>query len=169
MNWKVKTKLSLLLIFLFVAVAVVVKTTSQSLNQSGSRQLKELEEKEKRQSLTIKESVELAKIRGKKQVTAPSFVSLQPIAQSPEELESLLPRYSIILAEVVDKFGYLKDPGRITSWYKFRTIDVVPSASPAILCRASDSRRVTRAQRWRILRSLGRGRRHSGRNRSYSK
>lgn len=126
-----KAKLVIVGIFLLVVTVVGIKTTSQNLS---NRQLKELEEKEKRQSLTIRESVELAKIRGKKQVTAPGFVSLQPIAQTPEELETLLPRYSIILAEVAEHFGYLSDsgsgPGTIMSWYKFRTIDVISQAPP---------------------------------------
>lgn len=126
-----KTKLVIAGIFLVAITVVGIRTTSQNLS---NRQLKDLEEKEKRHSLTIRESVKLAKIRGKKQVIAPSFVSLQPIAQSPEEMETLLPRYSIILAEVAEHFGYLKDdeigPGRIVSWYKFRTIDVVSQAPP---------------------------------------
>lgn len=122
-----KLKLVIAGVFLLALTVVGIKTTSQNLS---NRQLKDLEEKEKRHSLTIPESVELAKIRGKKQVTAPPFVSLQPVAQSPEELETLLPRYSIILAEVVEQFGYLNDPRRITSWYKFRTIDVISQAQP---------------------------------------
>lgn len=126
-----KTKLLIAGTFLLVITAVGIRTTSQNLS---NRQLKDLEGKEKRQSLTIPESVELAKIRGKKQVNAPSFETLWPGAQSPEELETLLPQYSIILAEVVDEFGYLRDPGiaggRIMSWYKFRTIDVISQARP---------------------------------------
>jgi hypothetical protein len=46
----------------------------------------------------------------------------------------LLPRYSVILAEVVEQFGYLSDhgsgPGTIMSWYRFRTIDVISQAPP---------------------------------------
>jgi len=124
-----KTKLLIILVFVLVVTAIGIKTASQNRSQAG-RQLKELEEKEKRDSLTIEERVDLAKTRGKKQVTAPSFASLQPGAQSLEELEMLLPQYSIILAEVVDEFGYLRDPGRIMSWYKFRTIDVISQAPP---------------------------------------
>jgi hypothetical protein len=122
-----KVRLLLVFVFLAIVVGIGIKTASQNLS---NRQLKDLEEKEKRQSLTIPESVELAKIRGKKQITARSFVSLQPEAQSPEELKTLLPQYSIILAEVVDEFGYLSDPGTIMSWYKFRTIDVISQAPP---------------------------------------
>jgi hypothetical protein len=122
-----KAKLLIVLVFVLIVTAIGIKTTSQSLS---NRQLKDLEEKETRQALTIVESVELAKIRGRKEVTAPGFVSLQPGAQSPEELETLLPQYSIILAEVVDEFGYLSDPRTIMSWYKFRTIDVISQAPP---------------------------------------
>lgn len=122
-----KTKLAIVVVLIASIVAIVGITTSQNLS---NRQLKDLEEKEKRHSLTIRESVDLAKIRGKKQVTAPSFETLWPGAQSPEELETLLPQYSIILAEVVEQFGYLSDPGTIMSWYKFRTIDVISQAPP---------------------------------------
>lgn len=126
-----KAKLLILAVVVLVITVIGIRTASQ--NQSN-RQLKDLEEKEKRESLTILESVELAKIKGKKQVTAPSFETLWPGAQSPEELETLLPQYSIILAEVVDEFGYLRDPeiagGMIMSWYRFRTIDVISQAPP---------------------------------------
>lgn len=57
-----KAKLLLILAFIFIVIAVGIKTTSQNLSQAG-RQLKELEEKEKRDSLTIPEQVELAKIK----------------------------------------------------------------------------------------------------------
>lgn len=126
-----KSKVLIVLSFVILVAIVGIKTTSQNLSNP---QLKDLEEKEKRQSLTIRESAKLAKIRGKKQVTVGGFVSLQPTAQTPEELETLLPRYSIILAEVAEQFGYLSDDetghGRILSWYKCRTIDVISQAPP---------------------------------------
>jgi hypothetical protein len=99
-------------------------------SQSGSQQLKVLEEKEKRDSLTITERVELAKIRGKKQVLAQTIVTLHPVAATPEEVEQLLPKYTIVLAEAVGEFGYFSDSRSIMSWYTFRTIDVLSQAPP---------------------------------------
>lgn len=116
--------------FLLVLVGIGVKTISQIPRQESERRTTELEEREKRDSLTIKERVELAKIRGKKQIVAPGFVSLHPVAATPEEIEQLLPRYTIVLAESVEEFGYLIDPRTIMSWYRFRIIDVLSQAPP---------------------------------------
>ena len=49
-----KAKLLLIVVFISIVITVGIRTTSQILSQSG-RQLKELEAKEKRDSLTIRE------------------------------------------------------------------------------------------------------------------
>jgi hypothetical protein len=122
-----KAKLAIV-VFLVASIIVVVGiTTSQNLN---NHQLKALEDKEKRDKLSIKERAELAKIRGKKQVTAPGIVTLHPVAASPEEIEQLLPKYTIILAELVEEFSSLSDPRTLQSWYKFKTLDTLSQAPP---------------------------------------
>lgn len=122
-----KTKLAIVVVLVASIVAVVGITTSQNLT---NRQLKDLEGKEKSDKLTIKERAELAKIRGLKQATAPGIATLHPVAASPEEIDQLMPRYTVLLAEVVEEFSSLSDPRTLQSWYKFRTLDTLSQAPP---------------------------------------
>ena len=122
-------KARFLAILVVILIGTAIGITSRISSQSGAR-LKDLEDKEKRNSLTINERVELAKIRGKKQVAAPALVTLQPIAQSVEELDQLLPKYTVLLAEHLDEFGYFSDSRTIVSWHRFKIIDVLSNAPP---------------------------------------
>jgi hypothetical protein len=90
----------------------------------------ELEQKEKQDSMSLSEKVELAKIRGKKSVDASPVVSLHPVAKTVEEMDRLLSMYSVILAEPIEERGYLSDFQAIKSWYKFRVVDVLFQAPP---------------------------------------
>lgn len=113
-----------------VLAAIGVRTISQISRLGSEQRTKELEEKERRDSLTITERVELAKIKGKKQVVAGSVVTLQPVAKTAEEIQQLLPRYSIILAEAIEETGYLNESQGIRGWYKLRIIDVLIQTPP---------------------------------------
>jgi hypothetical protein len=123
-------KKSIILASLLLLLAVLGITTLSQLSSKNSTRLKNLEQKENQRSITIRERIELAKLRGDKQVLAPGTISLHPVAKTPEELEKLLSGYSLILAEPVGQFGYLGDLNTINSWYKFKILDLINEAPP---------------------------------------
>jgi len=126
---------SLVLIVLLIAVGAVAVITSYSGSQgTTSQKIKQLEEKGKRQKLSLTELAQLAKAKGEKSVTAPGVATLYPNASTPEELNSALPEYAVFVAEPIQEKSRLSSQTHaegvspselITSWYKFRVLDVV--------------------------------------------
>jgi len=130
-------KKSIVLVSVLLAVAAVgISTLSQRPSQ-GSPRLEELEQKENRRSLTIEETVELAKLRGKKQVLVPGTISLHPVVKTADEMDKTLSSFSLVLAEPIAEIGYLGNSNTINSWYRFRLVDQIIQAPP----RASFARR----------------------------
>src|SRR5688572_28414169 len=125
-----KAKLAIVVLLVASITAVIGIATSQNSQKLDNQEFKTLEDKEKSDKLSIKERARLAKIRGITQVTAPGIVTLHPVAASPEEIEQLLPRYTIILAELEEEFSALKDPRMLQSWYRFKTLDVLSQVPP---------------------------------------
>lgn len=114
----------LFLIFITVGLlAVAITAISRSQKHSPTRRM-ELEQKE-RDALSLREKVELAKLKGQKNVDASPVVTLYPRAQTVDEIDRLFSSYSAIIAEVVDERSYLSDFQVIKSWYKFKIIDAL--------------------------------------------
>ncbi len=128
------------LMVLLVVVGLVVVITSYSGSQGTTPQkIKQLEEKQKRQKLSLAESAQLAKARGEKSVVVSGVATLYPSASAPEELNEALPEYAVFVAEPIQEKSYLSSwphaggeaPSElITSWYKFRILDVVSEGRP---------------------------------------
>jgi hypothetical protein len=71
----------LLLVITAGVVAVAITAISRGPSQSQSSRLTELEQKEKKDATSLREKIELAKIRGQKKVDAQPVVSLYPAAR----------------------------------------------------------------------------------------
>ena len=123
-------KKSIILVSVLLAVAALGLTTLSQRSSRSSPQLEELEQKENRRSMTIKERVELAKLRGKKQVIVPGTISLHPVVKTADEMDKTLSSYSLVLAERIGEIGYLGNSNTINSWYKFRLVDLITQAQP---------------------------------------
>jgi hypothetical protein len=131
---------SLVLLTLFVVVGAIAVITSYSGGQGTTPQkIKQLEEKRKRQKLSLPELAELAKAKGENSVTVPGVATLYPNASTPEELNGTLSEYAVVVAEPVQEKSYLSSrphaegetPSElITSWYKFRILDVISEGRP---------------------------------------
>lgn len=120
-----------IVVFLVASITAVIGiTTSQSSQNLNNHELKALEDKEKSDKLSIKERARLARISGITQITTPGPVTLHPVAATPEELDQLLPRYTIILAELIEEFSLLSDPRTLQSWYRFKTLDILSQTPP---------------------------------------
>jgi hypothetical protein len=90
----------------------------------------ELEQKEKNDATSLREKIELAKIRGQKKVDAQTTVSLYPVAKTEDEMDRLLSSHSVILAEMVEVRSYLTDSQSLRSWYKFKIVDSLIQSPP---------------------------------------
>jgi hypothetical protein len=90
----------------------------------------ELEEKEKKDATSLREKIELAKIRGQKKVDAQTTVSLYPVAKTKDEMDRLLSSYSVILVDPIAERGYLSDQQTLQSWYKFKIVDTIIQSAP---------------------------------------
>jgi hypothetical protein len=117
-------------IVLLLLAAGGITTLSQVSSRSLAR-IKELEQKETRRSITIRERVELAKLKGRKEeIVVPGTVSLHPVAKTVDEMEALLSRYSLVLADPNGEIGYLGEWDTINSWYKFGIVDLIIQSPP---------------------------------------
>lgn len=121
-------KKSIILVSVLLAVAGVGITTLSQRSSRGSPRLEELEQKENRRSMTIRERGELAKLRGKKQVVVPGTISLHPVVKTVDEMDKTLSSYSLVLADPIGEIGYLGNSNTINSWYKFRLVDLITQA-----------------------------------------
>lgn len=131
---------SVALIILFVAVGLVAVITSYSGSQGTTpRKIKQLEEKQKRQKLSLPELAQLARAKGENSVVAPGVATLYPNASTPEELNEALSEYAVFLAVPVREKSSLSSPAHaegespselITSWYKFKVLDVISEGRP---------------------------------------
>ena len=110
------------------ALVVAARRAPQQLLQ---QQLAELQEKEKSGRIKLSERARLAKARGEDEVTIPGTVSLYPTATSPEELNQILPNYTVVIARPVGQKGYVGSEEAIRSWHKFQILKTISQAPPA--------------------------------------
>jgi len=65
----------------------------------------------------------------------PALRNLYPVAQSQEELDQLLLKYSVVVAEPTQVIGYIFSDGtseKIDTWYKFKIIARYSQAPPVL-------------------------------------
>ncbi len=127
-------------IFVFVLVAVlsvsvfgVIALNARRKNppqQPSQQRILELEEKEKHHRLSLGDLAELTKARGKNRAVLPGVPVLYPGAEDPEELDQILSRYTIIVGEMITERSYVGEHERISSWCRFRVVDMITQAPP---------------------------------------
>lgn len=129
---------SLILVAFLVFTGAVTSITSSSISDNANnKKIKQLEEKKKRERLTLEEEAELTKAKGRQKVVVPGVATLYPTASSAEELNEALATHTIIIAETTQKKSHVHKVGRespsesIKSWNKFRIIEVLHQAPPA--------------------------------------
>ena len=123
---KVKLLITATLVLIIVGI---ITTTSQSQKQFN-QQLLELEEKEKLGTIKLKERVRLAKAKGQTRIQGSGMVSLYPVARTPEELNQLLDKYTIVVAQPIAEKGYVDNSENIRSWQKFKILEMLSQALP---------------------------------------
>lgn len=125
-----KTKIATIVIFVLAFTTIVITRNDSEDTQLSRQQISELEEKERRKTITLRERAQLAKARGEKKVILPAVSSLYMEAASPDELRQRLPEYTVVTAELVGRKSYLQGDGSIRSWYKFRVVDTLSQVPP---------------------------------------
>jgi hypothetical protein len=91
-----------------------VKTSSKS----GVQQ--EPIESEKRG--TLRHQVARAKLRGERQLTLGGIIATYEQAKN---LDDILARYSLVVAQPIEQRGYIGEHDSISSWYKFKIIETL--------------------------------------------
>ena len=119
----------LVAIVIAIITATVMNSSSTGKQKPSERIIAELEDKEKRQKLTLNERVQSAKARGQKKIVAPGMITLYPVAGSPEELDGLLSNFTVVIAQPVASHGYVESEV-INTWYKFKILDTFSQAPP---------------------------------------
>lgn len=123
--------IALSVLALGIAIVVVVRTTAQRERQQTLQQrISELEDKESRRTIRLRERAELARARGQQRIVIPGVASLYPTTADVDELDQLLPRLTVVIAEPISAFNYIDDSGLIRSWHKFRVIQTISQAPP---------------------------------------
>ena len=127
-------------IFVLVLVAVlsvsvfgVIALNARRKNppqQPSQQRILELEEKEKHHQLSLAELAQLTKARGKNRAILPGVPVLYPVAEYPDELDQILSRYTIIVGEMSTEKSYVDEHERISSWCRFRVVEMIAQAPP---------------------------------------
>lgn len=106
-----------------LAVVIVTIAVVKTISQSPQQRLLELEERERRGTITINERTELAKIKGQSQVILPASLGLDYGLEG-QNLNDALSYCSVVIAQPVAERSYIHDAntniGDITTWYKFK-------------------------------------------------
>lgn len=118
------SKALVLSIISLVAGAAIVITASNAQRKSPQQQISDLEEKEKRAGLMLKEHVKLAKLRGQQKLFIPKSynASFYPSVRNVDVAAAV---YTIVIAQPTAMTSRLNDQGQIVTSYKFRTIEVL--------------------------------------------
>jgi len=115
----------LVVVIATLAVVGVVRTTSKSRYPESQRF--ELKDKEKRNTLALKERVELAKMRGERQILIPGSISANVEVENLDEAFSI---YTVVIAQPIEAKSFLDVHDAIKSWYKFKVIETLSKKAP---------------------------------------
>ena len=126
-----KLKVSVVIAFLLIVAIGVTITASKAKQQSAdAQQIAELEEKEKKQGLPLRERVKLAKLKGQKDLFVPlSYATSDYITFS--DMDTAAAIYTIVIAQPVALMTYTNEEGRIGTSYKFKTLEVLSEPKPS--------------------------------------
>ena len=127
-------RIKILAVFAFVAVLVAIgvirNVSGKRLQLRDQQKISKLEEKQRAGTIKLTERVELAKAKGETQVDAPGMLSLYPQALNLEDLENILPRYTVVIAKDIRQVGVIEQNDSIRSWHKFRILKLLSEAPP---------------------------------------
>ena len=118
------------LVAALVAIGVIRNVSGKRLQLRDQQKISKLEEKQRTGTIKLAERVELAKAKGETQVDAPGMLSLYPQALNLEDLENILPRYTVVIAKDIRQVGVIEQNESIRSWHKFRILKLLSEAPP---------------------------------------
>lgn len=116
-----------------IAIVVVVRPTAQREQRQVSQQrVVELEQRERSGRLHFRERVELARARGQRQLVVPAVINNYSLDMpaSPDAADQVLPNYTVVLAQLIEKKSYMRDDVIGGTWNKFRIIETLSQAPP---------------------------------------
>lgn len=118
-------------IILLSTLVGVLAISSGIKQRTSSQELAKLKDKEERGTIKLRERVQLAKARGESQVVVPGTAVLYPRAASPAELNSVLQRYTVVIARLVQETSEIDNYENIRSWHKFKILEELSVKPPA--------------------------------------
>lgn len=116
----------LVVVISVLAIVGVVRTASKGRYPESQRTV-ELKGKEKRNTLALKERVELAKMRGEQQIIIPGSISANVEV---ENLDEAFSTYTVVIAQPIEVKSFLDMHDTINSWYKFKVIETLSKKAP---------------------------------------
>lgn len=116
-------------VILAVAFVVALISASKAKQAPARQQIEELEARRKRQGLSVKEHVKLAKLRNERKVTVPSSYLSATHAMFPD-METAAALSTIVVAKPVAEVGRLSKDGGIVTSYKFQTVETLSEPGP---------------------------------------
>jgi hypothetical protein len=116
-------------VILAVAFVVALISASKAKQAPARQQIEELEARRKRQGLTLREHVRLAKLRNERKVTVPSSYLRATHAMFPD-METAAALSTIVVARPVAQVSRLDENGHIDTSYKLQTVETLSEPGP---------------------------------------
>lgn len=117
-------------VILAVAFVVALISASKAKQAPARQQIEELEARRKRQGLTVREHVKLAKLRNERKVTVPASHRTSMFAEY-ADIETAVALSTIVVARPVAAVGRLNEEGHIVTSYKFQTVETLSEPGPS--------------------------------------
>lgn len=127
-----KTRVIILTAVLLVAATGIIVVVASRQQEPTNRKIVELEKERTGVRIRLVERVELAKARGKTEIKLPGLSVLHPTVRGPEELQQLLPNYTVVVAEPIEHKGYVGLEDVIRAWDKFKILQTLSQAPPTL-------------------------------------
>lgn len=117
-------------VILAVAFVVALIRASKAKQAPAQQQIEELEARRKRQGLSVREHVRLAKLRNERKITVPASYLSATYAMFPD-METAAALSTIVVARPVAEVGRLSKEGHIVTSYKFQTVETLSEPGPS--------------------------------------
>ena len=126
-------------IIISLATFVVIKTSAQIEQQRTPQQrIAELEQRQRNSRANFRERIELARLRGQRQLLLPAVINnwTFDMPANPEAADQALSNYTVVIAQLIGKKSYMSgeegagDEGIGGTWNKFRIIETLSQAPP---------------------------------------
>lgn len=127
---RTKAKLAVLLLVLAVASVVAFISASKAKPKPTRQQISELEEKERKAGLVLKERALLAKLKGEQKITYTAWSLSSKDYVSFSGVDAALAVYTVVVAQPVAETTYVSREGEIVTNYKFRTLETISEPPP---------------------------------------